>query len=167
MTNHRRPGGPVRRRRPRAPRSGFTLLEMAVVLIIGGVLIGMATLVFSDVNTRQSARRAAQVFSRDLALARSTAVRGRERVVVRFDEADLRYEVVTGSGRELAVRRFGPNGEVNLSEIDLTTTGDSITFSNRGVANLGAMVDTATFSAGATTYRVTFNGMGASQVGEL
>jgi hypothetical protein len=67
----------------------------------------------------------------------------------------------------LATRRFGPDEDVNLSDIDLTTTGDSIWFSNRGLATLAAAVDSATFSAGAVSYVVTFNGMGASQVGEL
>jgi prepilin-type N-terminal cleavage/methylation domain-containing protein len=153
--------------RPADRRLGFTLLEMAVVLVIGAILVSMATLTFSSVNSRQSARRAAQVFSRDVALARSMAVRGRERVVIRFDETDLWYEVETASGRQVAIRRFGPDQDVNLSDIDLTTTGDSLSFSNRGIATLAASVDTATFSVGTVTYVVTFNGMGASRVGEL
>jgi Tfp pilus assembly protein FimT len=140
---------------------------MAIVLIIGGVLMGMATLTFSTVHTRQSARRAAQVFARDLALARSMAVRGREKVVIRFDEAGLRYEVETGSGRELANRRFGPDEDVDLDGITLGETGDSVVFSSRGIAALGASLGTATFSAGSATYEVAFNGMGAARVGEL
>jgi prepilin-type N-terminal cleavage/methylation domain-containing protein len=172
VTIDRRPDAPQRRRSRRRRGmggGGFTLLEMTIVLIIGGVLMGMAALTFGNVATRGSARRAAQVFSRDLAMARSMAVRGREKVVIRFQEAadSLGYEVVTASGRELAVRRFGADQDVNLSAIDLTTTGDSLVFSNRGVATLAAAIDSATFSVGAATYLVTFNGMGASRVGEL
>jgi Tfp pilus assembly protein FimT len=140
---------------------------MAVVLVIGAVLISMATLTFSNVNTRQSARRAAQVFSRDLALARSMAVRGREQVVIRFDETDLWYEVETASGRMVANRQFGPDEDVNLNAIALGETGDSLVFSNRGIATLGAALGAATFTAGSVTYEVSFNGMGASRVGEL
>jgi len=171
-TTHRRPGAPARRRR-RGRRgegdAGFTLIEMMVVLVIGSVLIGMAAATFGIVNTRGSARRAAQVFSRDLALARSMAVRGREGVVIRFEETadSLGYEVVTASGRELASRRFGPDEDVNLSVIALGEAGDSVFFSNRGIATLGAATGSATFTAGSITYEVTFNGMGASQVGEL
>jgi Tfp pilus assembly protein FimT len=139
---------------------------MAVVFVIGGVLMSMATLTFSSVNTRQSARRAAQVFARDLALARSMAVRGRENVVVRFDESGLAYEVETASGRELANRRFGPDEDVDLDGITIGEAGDSIVFSNRGIATLGSALGTATFSAGSATYQVIFNGMGAARVGE-
>jgi prepilin-type N-terminal cleavage/methylation domain-containing protein len=171
VTIDRRPDAPTRRRgrRRRGMGAGFTLLEMTVVLIIGGVLMGMAALTFGDVNTRGSARRAAQVFSRDLALARSAAVRGRETVVIRFKETadSLRYTVTTASGRQLARREFNADDDVNLSAIAIGETGDSVVFSNRGIATLGAATGTATFRAGATTYQVTFNGMGASKVGEL
>jgi Tfp pilus assembly protein FimT len=139
---------------------------MAVVLVIGSILMGMGTLTFSTVNTRQAARRAAQVFARDLALARSMAVRGRERVVIRFDEAGLTYAVETASGRALAKRSFGPDQDVHLDEITLGETGDSLVFSNRGIATLGSALGTATFSAGFATYQVAFNGMGAARVGE-
>jgi Tfp pilus assembly protein FimT len=139
---------------------------MAVVLVIGSILMGMGTLAFSTVNTRQSARRAAQVFARDLALARSMAVRGRERVVIRFDEAGLTYAVETASGRVLANRGFGPDEDVHLDGITLAETGDSLVFSNRGIATLGSALGTATFTAGFATYQVTFNGMGAARVGE-
>jgi Tfp pilus assembly protein FimT len=139
---------------------------MTAVLVIGSILMGMATLTFSAVNTRQSARRAAQVFARDLALARSMAVRGRERVVIRFDEAGLTYSVETASGRALANRSFGPDEDVHLDQITLGEPGDSLVFSNRGIATLGSALGTATFSAGFATYEVTFNGMGAARVGE-
>ena len=133
VTIDRCPGSATPGRRPNRGGAGFTLLEMAVVLVIGSVLIAMGTLTFSNVNTRSSARRAAQVFARDLALARSMAVRGRERVVIRFDEGDLWYDVETESGRTLATRRFGPDADVNLTAIALGSAGDSLAFSNRGV----------------------------------
>ena len=150
-------------------RGGFTLLEMTIVLIIGGVLMGMAALTFGDVNTKGSARRAAQVFSRDLALARSMAARSREKVVIRFKETadSLRYTVTTTSGRQLARREFDGDDEVSLSAMAIGEAGDSVVFSNRGIAALGAATGTATFTAGSATYQVTFNGMGASKVGEL
>lgn len=148
-------------------RRGFTLLEITVVLVIGAVLTGLAALTFASANTRASARGAAQIFSRDLALARSMAVRGRERVVIRFYEGALWYEVLTESGRELATRRFGVDADVNLSALDLDLAGDSLVFSNRGIGSLSGSLGAASFSAGETTYQVTFNSMGASQVGEL
>jgi Tfp pilus assembly protein FimT len=140
---------------------------MMVVLVIGMVLIALATLAFSAANTRMTARRAAQVFSRDLALARSIAVRGREKVTVKFNEASRWYEVRTASGRTVATRRFGVDDEVNLSAITLDLPGDSLVFSNRGVGTLSGSLGTASFTAGAITYQVSFNAIGAAQVAEL
>src|SRR5688572_22513072 len=131
------------------------------------VLIAMATLSFSAANSRMSARRAAQVFSRDLALARSMAVRGREKVTIHFYESTKWYEVNTASGRTLATRRFGAGGDVNLSGLTLDLPGDSLVFSSRGVGTIASALGTASFSVGAITYQVSFNGIGASQVGEL
>lgn len=147
-------------------RAGFTLIEMAIVVVIGGILIAMAVLVFSGANTRMWARKAAQVFSRDLALARSMAVRGRERVTIRFNEGALWYSVTTASGRTVATRRFGPTGDVHLSAVTINQPGDSLVFSSRGVGTLSGALGTATFSAGTMTYQVSFNAIGASQVGE-
>jgi len=121
---------------------------MMVVMVIGGVLISMASVVFANANTRMSARRAAQVFARDLTLARSMAVRGREKVTIRFYESSEWYSVTTASGRTLATRRFGINADVNLSAIVLDLPGDSLVFSSRGIGNLAAALGTASFSAG-------------------
>lgn len=142
---------------------------MLIVLVIGGVLIALATISFSSSNARAAARSAAQVFSRDLALARSMAVRGREEVVIHFYEASRWYSVTTASGRELARRRFGVDADINLSAIDLGMPGDSLIFSSRGVGDLeglGAALGEASFTSGTARYRVLFNSMGASTVGE-
>jgi Tfp pilus assembly protein FimT len=137
---------------------------MMVVVVIGSILTAMALIAFSKAGTTTSARRAAQVFSRDLALARSMAVRGREKVTVKFYESSRYYDVKTASGRTLATRTFGSSGTIRLSSVDLATTGDSIVFSNRGVVTLSSSLGTADFTAGAATYRVSFNSIGASKV---
>lgn len=148
--------------------SGFTLLEVTVVLALVTLMLGVASLYFGRYYRRTSAERAARIFAQDLTLARSAALRAREPVVVRFDESDLWYSItMESSGRELERRDFGSGGEVRLSAIDLQTAGDSLRFNHRGVADLaggGGAVGTATFSLGSTTYEVRFNSMGASKV---
>ncbi len=153
-------------------RGGFTLLELTIVLILAGVTLGFAGLTFSGYFQRSSALRAAQVFARDLTLARSSAMRARESVVIRFFESSRWYQIVAvPSETELARRRFGVNADVDLSAIDLVFNGDTVVFSSRGVADLsnihgGGSLGEAHFEAGATGYTVSFNSMGASKVEE-
>ncbi|MSR35220.1 MAG: prepilin-type N-terminal cleavage/methylation domain-containing protein [Gemmatimonadetes bacterium] len=147
---------------------GYTLIEMAMVLLIAVTLLSIVTVTFSGYNERTSARRSAQVFARDLTMARSMAVRGRETVTITFYVSTKWYKVTTASGRELARRRFGSTQELNLSAVTLDLGGDSVQFSTRGVGNLGAAtLGTAIFTAGDVAYQVQFNSMGASKVGEL
>ena len=149
-------------------RGGFTLLELLVVITIAAIVITAGTLAFSDYFQRDSARRAAQVFAQDLTAARSYAIRVNEPVVIRFYEGSLWYEVVSPvDSTEIARRRFGTNGDIELSGLTLDLNGDTLVFDSRGMVDVtpwGASIATATFSAGAITYSVSFNGMGASRI---
>lgn len=149
-------------------RRGFTLLEVLIVLVLASIMMGFAVLTFTGYFHRTSARHAAQVFAQDLTAARAFALRAREPVVIRFFESSLWYEVETqGTATEVARRRFGVNADIDLSAVTLEMSGDSVVFSARGIADLsGALgpLGTATFSSGAATYTVSFNGLGASKV---
>jgi len=94
-----------------------------------------------------------------------------EPVVVRFYESSQWYVVeMLGSGTEIVRRRFGVNADIELSGIDLQFRGDSVSFSARGVADLGetgppkTALGVAVFSFGEIGYKVSFNSMGASKV---
>lgn len=152
-------------------RRGFTILELTVVLILVGVGLGFAGLTFSGYFQRSSARRAAQVFAQDLTLARSSAIRAKEPVVIRFYEANRWYAVVAqASETELVRRRFGVNAEISLSALDSRVQGDTVLFNARGVASYklvgGATLGEVRFKAGSTEYSVFFNSLGASKVQE-
>ena len=160
------------KRLPTSGGRGFTLLELLVVLVLASVTLGFAGLTFSGYFQRSSARGAAQVFARDLAMARAAAVRSKEPVVIRFYEASRWYQVVAqSSGTELVRRRFGVNADVELSAIELQFRGDTVLLSGRGVVDLsnilgaGALGE-ASFEAGSTRYTVSFNSLGASKVEE-
>lgn len=159
--------------RPSAPGGrGFTLLELLIVVVLASLTMGFAGLTFSGYFQSSSARGAAQVFARDLALARSAAVRAKEPVAIRFFESSRWYQVVTrNSGTELVRRRFGVNADVDLSAIDLKFRGDTVVVSARGVVDLSNIqgsgtLGEASFTAGSTRYTVSFNSLGASKVEE-
>ncbi|MDA0328200.1 MAG: GspH/FimT family pseudopilin [Gemmatimonadetes bacterium] len=149
-------------------RRGFTLIELTVVVMVSAIILTLAGLSFSRYFQRNSARRAAQVFAQDLTAARSFAVRSQEAVVIRFFETSLWYEVESQTtATEIARRRFGTDADIDLSGVDLNVAGDSLVFSPRGIADMsgaGGSVGTASFSSGAVTYTVSFNGMGASKI---
>lgn len=156
-------GGP----RPRGG-GGYSLLELTIVMTLSALALGFASVAFSGYLHRVSAQRAAQVFARDLVLARSTALRSREPVVVRFYEEPKWYSVaLQRSGTELLRRRFGVNADIDLSGVDLSMEGDSVAFDARGVADMGGAngpLGVARFASGTAEYTVSFNAMGASKV---
>jgi prepilin-type N-terminal cleavage/methylation domain-containing protein len=152
----------------RLRRRGFTLIELIAVLTLSAVLLGIAGLTMGRYLARSAARHAAQVFAQDLTQARMFAVRSQERVVVRFYEGSMRYEIVTGdSGTEIAHRRYASSDGGDLSAIDLDLDGDSLVFDRRGFADLSGAPGTlgaARFVAGTAAYTVSFNGLGGSRL---
>jgi prepilin-type N-terminal cleavage/methylation domain-containing protein len=151
-----------------SPRRGFTLLELTIVLTLSALTLGFAGVAFGRYFSRTSARRAAQIFVQDLTQARLFALRSREPVVIRFFEGSMRYEIAgLDSGTDVTRRRFGDDGDIDLSAVTLDIDGDSVVFDLHGVADLSdasGSLGTATFASGASSYVVSFNSMGASKV---
>ena len=146
---------------------GFTMIEMLVTLILFTITLGLTSVVFSGYQARTAAQRAAQVFQMDLSLARASAIRGREAVIVDFDESAGSYVIRTESGDTLEERKFERDDDIPLDWLNLQMTGDSVAFDSRGVADLsgsGSALGIAVFAAGGSTYYVSFNVMGASRL---
>lgn len=163
--------GPVFRRvgesAPARPMKGFSLLEVLVVITVTTVSLVLVGQVYARFLDRSTARRSAQLFARDLSLARANSIQIRGDVVIRFFESDLYYIVENVQGRELTRREFGSTDDLALSAMDLATPGDSIVFDGRGLLDtsaLGGSLGTATFAARGATYTVSFNATGASRV---
>jgi len=151
------------------PSDGFTLIEMLIVLIIAGVTLALGGLYFGRYLDRSSAKRAAEMFGQDLTVARNTAYRSRQRVVVDFDEAVRKYVIRVERGDTLFSRSFDDDGEIRLSSVDLQMQGDTLAFDAQGIADLGGAggpLGRAVFQSGAASFRVSFNSMGASRVDE-
>lgn len=159
----------IPRRRPSANR-GFTLVELTVVMLIAATLLAVTVVSLSSVQSRTAARSAAQHFARDLAQARTWALRTHEAVTVSFDESadSLLYRVISERGDTIVRRAFRADAEIRLSAMDLMMDGDSLRFGSDGVASLsgggGGTTATAEFVAGTTLYRVRFNARGTGEV---
>jgi type IV fimbrial biogenesis protein FimT len=76
------------RRRARADRSGFTLVELVVVLALLGLLIVLAVPAYISYISNQRLIAAAQTLVADLRMARQEAVTRRATVIVTFAVAD-------------------------------------------------------------------------------
>lgn len=146
---------------------GFTLIEMLVSLILFTITLGLTSTVFMGYQSRTAAQRAAQVFQMDLSLARASAVRGREAVIVDFNEGAVSYLIRLESGDTLLRRGFDRDDDIPLDSVNLQITGDTFVFDSRGVGDLSGSVSAlgvASFAAGVSVYDVSFNVMGASRL---
>lgn len=152
-----------------SPR-GFTLIEVAFVLLIAAVVLSMTFVAFGAFSARAAARGAAQTFSSDLRQARSFAVRTRDGVKFTFKEDSSLYRAVTDGGDTIAQRYFDGRGEFRIDSLRIPYRGDTIRFNSDGALDFDAMRVTsgsAIFSAGGISYQVTFNATGSSVVSEI
>ena len=103
-----------------ARRSGFSIIELVLVLTIIGVLLSVGTPRLVDAYTHRAVRSAADEFTSAYALARATAQRyGR----------DAQLHVDTASGRffvDVDTSGTGQRGKVGRAR-DVSTTGVRIT----------------------------------------
>lgn len=148
--------------RTRSRRSGFTLLEMIVVITIGGILASIVFTTFSRVQGQLGTRSAQTNFLSLHAQARSLAVeRGQmARFIVTEDTGRVRIEVGTDVINELSL----------ADEFDVTMdSGGDFThcFSPRGIADLGcttfSTVRTVTFTRGNRTTQVALLPLGQAR----
>jgi len=148
--------------------AGVTLLEMVMVITIITVTLTIATRSYRSYADREAVRSASLLFQRDLTLARTSALRTRESVVLRLDREERRYVVSTSGGEELVQRNYGSGAPAPLDLLELSLPGDSVLFRPDGLALIQLSGDgvgaEGHFARGATRYVVSFNAVGHSTV---
>jgi prepilin-type N-terminal cleavage/methylation domain-containing protein len=157
----------VEGRRVAAGFRGFTVLELVIVLLVIAITLAIASQAYGVFLARTTARRAAEVFARDLALTRSAALRERNPATLIVVEAQKRYSIRMTGGQVIALRDYGDGQALKLSQLALDLPGDSVRFSARGIASIGggpSSIGVAHFTAGSVAYTVRFNSTGTAEV---
>lgn len=150
-------------------RHGFTLLEVLFVVTVSVIMMSAVVTAFSRYTRERAAQQAAYLLSRDLRLARSTAIGSRRPVSLVVTPGDRSYVIRDRVGTVVARRTFAAGSELMIESIRLRLPGDSVTFSPQGVAELaGASSGVAEAVVGSPTreYVVRFNATGSSRIVE-
>ena len=101
---------------PRPRRTaGFTLIEMLIVVVVGGLMSMIAIRSFSQVHGALGARTAQTTFMTIHAQTRALAVERGEAIVLRVDPGSGVVSVATEGGTEIQSRNFVQDYEVTVT----------------------------------------------------
>jgi prepilin-type N-terminal cleavage/methylation domain-containing protein len=139
----------------RHSRSGFTLLEMLLVVVLVGVIGTMAIPQISRLTGRNSVGRAALVVRQDLQRAFALAARLRKPVTLTADNSSAIYQVTDASNNVLLVRRLSRSQEYGVETMTFAPT--TLTIQPSGVASAAVIV---TLTSGGSTRQVKMTAAG-------
>jgi type II secretion system protein H len=116
-------------------RGGFTVIELLVVMLLAGIVLGTALPQMNRAMAQSRVQRAASVVTADLQLAHSMAARQRRPVQIEVDSTLRRLQVrdVGSSTTVYSQRLLGTDGEFGLTRVTANRT--SVIVYPHGVAN--------------------------------
>ncbi len=152
-----------------AKERGFTLIEVMIVIVIIGVLTGIALPAFSDWRNNQAVRSASQTLLSQMKQARVLALSENRSVSINFCDGTVHDAwVLDASAPDVTcdpcVTLSCTENMIPLDQfsgsLSLTTNQDPITFFSRGTASNGTVI----FSAGNRSQGVTVNIIGRARM---
>ena len=119
-------------------RAGFTLLEIMTVLVIAGIVAGLAAPRLSGFLDRQKETQAINRVATDLSTARMMAIRSGNRVSV-VRHSSTQYSIGLQGGTTASRRQV--RLDQDFPGVSVTFPGDgSIVFNSRGIVEVGTGV---------------------------
>jgi len=141
-------------------RAGFTLAELITVLLLLGIMIGIAATQYSSYLARTVPDRASRVVGSYVSLARNFSVQRRAWVTLALDPG-TRSMMIRTADDTLRTMQFSENMDLVLTSLDSNFDGDSITFNARGMCSVcGVEGKGIEVTAGHVTYLLTFTALG-------
>jgi type II secretion system protein H len=140
-------------------RNGFTLMELLIVLIIAGIVGGVALVNVSRSMRNTRVQRAASVIATDLRLAHSMAARQRRPVEIAIDTVGriIRVRDAVTPTTVYSQRNFSLQSDLPVESMGASHTTMRV-FPN-GVAAAGPMTVTVRWSGRTRTVTMTRAGM--------
>lgn len=147
----------VKTRRP----SGFTLIEMIMVLLIASVMTSIAAGQYRTYMDRIGPERAARMVGTYIATTRSFAIQSRAPVTLFADPVQRKLWIRTSTDTIRSVE-LGAETEYLVTSLEMDFPGDSMTFSSRGICRECGVTGTGaiTVASPKAGYVVTFNALG-------
>ncbi|HEX9564413.1 MAG TPA: GspH/FimT family pseudopilin [Gemmatimonadaceae bacterium] len=110
----------------RARWTGYTLLEVTIVLVVLGVMASLAVPRYAAASRSLRVNHAANVVASDLELAAAMAAQRHAPVDLLLDAAAPGYSLVVRGSNQVVLRRtLGPDSEWRLGSLSATPAGVS------------------------------------------
>ncbi len=150
----------MHRRECSRSRAGFSLVEMLMVIILIGIMTGLAASQYSGYLERTVPDRASRIVGSYVTLTRSYAVQRRSSVTLAVNPVDLTL-MIRSEDDTLRIMPFGPDDDLPLVALDTNIDGDSLTFTARGVCMACGVAGAGITVTGHNwSYLITFNALG-------
>ncbi len=127
----------MRHRSPdvRHPRPGFTLLELMLVIVVGGIVAAMASPRIRDLMAQQRVARAATAIQNDLEAAYAIASRNRRPIRIAWDGSKMQMQITDRAGTVFYRRVTLGADSYGLRSGDVTFSRSPLEIYPNGLAN--------------------------------